>query len=83
MHSISGRGVKYWPAPFLPSAAAFSSRPSNAAALTSTLRLVHSVSSIDLISCARVAGFDSRFWLAAKMSPRMPRCLPSVRSASS
>ena len=36
MHSISGRGVKYWPAPFLPSAAVFSSSPSNAAALTST-----------------------------------------------
>ena len=35
MDLIRMRGVKYWPAPFLPSAAAFSKRPSYAAALMS------------------------------------------------
>ena len=34
--SMSSRGVKYWPAPFFPSLAAFSSKPSKASALTST-----------------------------------------------
>src|ERR1700751_331891 len=31
IESMRTRGVKYWPAPFLPSLAAFSSNPSNAA----------------------------------------------------
>ncbi len=43
---IRMRGVKYWPAPFLPSLAAFSSSPSNAAALMSVSSAIHSVSSI-------------------------------------
>ena len=33
MDWISTRGVKYWPAPFFPSLAAFSSRPSKACGL--------------------------------------------------
>ena len=74
---IRMRGVKYCPAPFLPSAAAFSSRPSKAAALTSTSSAVHSVSSIRPMSLLRLTGLVNRLWAPAKMSPRMPCSVPS------
>ena len=51
---MSGRGVKYCPAPFLPSLAAFSSNPSYAWALTLTLRAVHSISSMSETSRFRL-----------------------------
>ena len=78
----AARGVKYCPAPFLPSLAAFSSSPSNAAAFTSTSSAVHSVSSIRLTSFLRLTGLLKRDCAPAKMSPRMPGCLPSVRRTS-
>ena len=73
---ISTRGVKYCPAPFLPSLAAFSSSPSKAAALMSTSSAVHSVSSIRSISRLRFAGLLKRDMAPAKMSPSRPGCLP-------
>ena len=57
---IRGRGVKYWPAPFLPSAAAFSRRPSKAAAFTSVSSSVHSVSSMRPMSLWRLTGLVKR-----------------------
>ena len=78
MDWIRTRGVKYCPAPFLPSLAAFSSSPSKAAAFTSTSRAVHSVSSIRLTSFLRLTGLLKRDWAPAKMSPRMPCCLPEL-----
>ena len=53
-------GVKYWPAPFLPSLAAFSSRPSKAAPFTSTSMAVHSSSSIRVMSRLRLTGLLKR-----------------------
>ncbi|SHW63550.1 Uncharacterised protein [Mycobacteroides abscessus subsp. abscessus] len=55
------RGVKYWPAPFLPSLAAFSNNPSNAAAVMSVSMAVHSVSSIRPMSFCRLTGLVNRF----------------------
>ncbi|KAF5056552.1 hypothetical protein DSECCO2_366250 [anaerobic digester metagenome] len=74
---ISTRGVKYCPAPFFPSLAAFSSSPSNAAPFTSTSRAVHSVWSTSPISRFRLTGFAKRFCACAKMSPRIPGSFPS------
>ena len=74
--------MKYCPAPFFPSLAAFSSSPSKAAALTSTPSAVHFVSSIRSISRLRLTGLLKRDAAPAKMSPSMPGCLPSVRSTS-
>jgi hypothetical protein len=79
---ISSRGVKYCPAPFLPSLAAFSSKPSNASAFTSTSSAVHSVSSIRLTSRLRLTGLLKRDWAPAKMSPSSPGSRPSTRSVS-
>ena len=65
MALIRRRGVKYCPAPFLPSLAAFSSRPSNAAALTSMPSAVHSVSSMTPSSFFRLTGL---------LNPRLRSC---------
>ena len=54
-------------------------QPSKASAFTSMSSAVHSVSSIRLISFLRLTGLLKRDCAPAKMSPRMPVCLPSVR----
>ncbi len=64
---MSGRGVKYWPAPFLPSLAAFSSRPSNAAPFTSTSIADQSSSSIMAMTRLRLTGLLKRGVACAKM----------------
>jgi hypothetical protein len=63
------RGVKYCPAPFLPSLAAFSSNPSNAAAFTSTPSSVHWVSSMSATSFLRFTGLANFETAPAKISP--------------
>ena len=77
---IRRRGVKYCPAPFLPSLAAFSSNPSNTAALMSTSSAVHSVSSMRSISRFRFAGLLKRETASLKMSPSRRGWQPSVFS---
>ena len=69
---MSGRGVKYWPAPFLPSLAAFSSRPSNAAPFTSTSIADQSSSSIMAMTRLRLTGLLKRGVACAKMSREQP-----------
>lgn len=74
--------MKYCPAPFFPSAAAFSSSPSNTAAFTSTSIAVHSVPSISWISFFRFTALVNRLCAPEKMSPSIPGSRPSIRSAS-
>ena len=57
MQSISGRGVKYWPAPDFFSFAFFSSRPSYRSPRPSWRALYQSSLSISATSVDRVAGF--------------------------
>ena len=82
MDWISTRGVKYWPAPFLPSLAAFSSRPSKAAPFTSTSIADQSSSSIMVMSRLRLTGLLKRGVACAKMSPSSPLASRSLRRMS-
>ena len=66
--SMRTRGVKYCPAPFLPSLAAFSSSPSNAAPFTSTSIADQSSSSIMAMTRLRLTGLLKRGVACAKMS---------------
>ena len=77
---ISRRGVKYCPAPFFPSLAAFSSSPSKTAALISISSVVHLVSSIRSIRRFRFAGLLKRDAARVKMSPSRPCCWLRRRS---
>jgi hypothetical protein len=65
---ISTRGVKYWPAPFFPSLAAFSSKPSNAAPFTSTSIADQFSSSIIVMTRLRLTGLLKRGVACAKIS---------------
>jgi hypothetical protein len=82
MDWISTRGVKYCPAPFLPSLAAFSSRPSKAAPFTSTSMEVHSSSSIMAMRRLRLTGLLKRGMDWLKMSPSRPFASRSRRRMS-
>ena len=72
MDSISLRGVKYCPAPFFPSLAAFSSKPFECRAFDIDVHAVHSSSSIMSTSRLRLTGLLNRGTGLVKISPRMP-----------
>ena len=65
MASISGRGVKYWPAPDFFSLAFFSSKPFVQVAQALSLALYQSSLSISLTSFDRLLGSSMKVWALA------------------